>query len=131
MINNGLNFYLESNNIISDHQSGFRKNRSTTDQLVRLESYIRNAFVKKRHIVAIFFDLEKAYDTTLKHGILKDIHKIGLKGNLPKFISNFLSNRCVKVKVAHLFLMSMNKNREFHKEVFFHLHCSISRLTIL
>ena len=98
MINNRLNFYLESNNIISEHQSGFRKNRSTTDQLVRLESYIRNAFVKKQHVVAIFIDLEKAYDTTWKHGILKDIHKIGLKGNLPKFISNFLSNRCFRVK---------------------------------
>ena len=103
MINNRLNFYLESNNIISEHQSGFRKNRSTTDQLVRLESYIRNAFVKKQHVVAIFFDLEKAYDTTWKHGILKDIHKIGLKGNLPKFISNFLSNRCFRVKVGSSF----------------------------
>ena len=103
MINNRLNFYLESNNIISEHQSGFRKNRSTTDQLVSLESYIRNAFVKKQHVVAIFFDLEKAYDTTWKHGILKDIHKIGLKGNLPKFISNFLSNRCFRVKVGSSF----------------------------
>ena len=103
MINNRLNFYLESNNIISEHQSGFRKNRSTADQLVRLESYIRNAFVKKQHVVAIFFDLEKAYDTTWKHGILKDIHKIGLKGNLPKFISNFLSNRCFRVKVGSSF----------------------------
>ena len=46
MINNRLNFYLESINIISEYQSGFRKNRSTTDQLVRLESFIRNAFVK-------------------------------------------------------------------------------------
>ena len=64
MTNNRLNFYLESNNIISEHQSGFRKNRSTTEQLVRLESYIRNAFVKKQHVVAIFFYLEKAYDTT-------------------------------------------------------------------
>ena len=64
MINNRLDFDLESNNIISEHQSGFRKNRSTTEQLVRLESYIRNAFVKTQHVVAIFFDLEKAYDTT-------------------------------------------------------------------
>ena len=103
MINNRFNFYLESNNIISEHQSGFRKNRGTTDQLVRLESYIRNVFVKKQHVVAIFFYLEKAYDTTWRHGILKDIHKIGLKGNLPRFPSNFLSNRCFKVKVRSSF----------------------------
>ena len=30
-------------------------------------------------------------------------HKIGLKGNLPKFISNFLSNRCFKVKIGSSF----------------------------
>ena len=92
IINNRLNFYLESNNIISENQSGFRKNRSMTDQLVRLESCIRNAFI-----------IEKAYDTTWKHGILKDIHKIGLKGNVPKFFSNFLSNRCFRVKVGSSF----------------------------
>ena len=34
---------------------------------------------------------------------LKDIRKIGLKRNLPKFISNFLSNRCFKVKVGSSF----------------------------
>ena len=103
MKNNRFNFYLQFSNIISEYQSGFRKNRSTTDQLVRFESYIRSDFVKKQHVVAIFFDLEKAYDTTWKHGILKDIHRIILKGNLPKFISNFLSNRCFKVKVGSSF----------------------------
>ena len=34
MINSRLNFYLKSNKIILEHQYGFRKNRSTTDQLV-------------------------------------------------------------------------------------------------
>ena len=53
--------------------------------------------------IALTSCLCKAYDTTWKHGILKDIHKIGLKGNLPKFISNFLSNRCFRVKVDSSF----------------------------
>jgi hypothetical protein len=39
------------------------------------------------------FDLEKAYDTTWKYGILKDLFDMGLKGKLPNFISNFLSDR--------------------------------------
>ena len=57
------------------------KNGSTTDQLVRLETFIRSAFVNKEHAVSIFFDLEKAYDTTWKYGILKELHNIGLKGH--------------------------------------------------
>ena len=37
-----------------------------------------------------FFYLEKAYDTTCKYGILKNLHNIGLKGQLPNFIKKFL-----------------------------------------
>ena len=100
MINVRLIWYLESQNIITNMQSGFRKHRSTTDHLVRLETFIREAFTKKHHLVSIFFDLEKAYDTTWKHGIMKDLHDVGLKGRLPNFISNFLSNRHFNVKVG-------------------------------
>ena len=62
------------------NQAGFRKNNSTNDHLICLESFIHDAFVKKEHVIAVFFDLEKAYDTTWKHGIMKDLHKLGLKG---------------------------------------------------
>ena len=66
---------------------------------MRFETYIRNAFAKNEHVVSIFFDLEKAYDTTWKYGILKDLFDMGLKGRLPTFISNFLSDREFKVRV--------------------------------
>ena len=82
MINKRLTWFLESNNHISRFQSGFRSDRSTTDNLVRLETFIRDAFIKKEHVVAVFFYLEKAYDTTWRYGILKDIHKLGLRGRL-------------------------------------------------
>ncbi|MDA3086478.1 reverse transcriptase domain-containing protein, partial [Campylobacter sp. CS_ED1] len=100
MINARLIWYLESNEIITNLQSGFRKNRSTTDHLVRLETLIREAFKRKHHLVSVFFDLEKAYDTTWKYGIMKDLQDVGLLGRLPKFISNFLSDRHFKVKIG-------------------------------
>ncbi|MES9994020.1 MAG: reverse transcriptase domain-containing protein, partial [Candidatus Thiodiazotropha sp.] len=100
MINDRLVWFLESNNLISRNQAGFRKNHSTNDHLVRLETFIRDAFVKKEHVVAIFFDLEKAYDTTWKYGIMKDLHNIGLRGRLPNFISNFLSDRSFNVRIG-------------------------------
>ena len=30
-----------------------------------------------------FFDLEKAYDTTRKHGIMRDLYNMDLRGRLP------------------------------------------------
>ena len=46
IINKRLTWFLESNNHISRFQSGFRSDRSTTDNLVRLETFIRVAFIK-------------------------------------------------------------------------------------
>ena len=100
LINKRLSWYLETNKLLSPLQSGFRKNRSTMDQLVRLETFIRQAFVKGEHLTAIFFDLEKAFDTTWKYGIMKDLHDLDLRGNLPLFIENFLKNRSFHVKVG-------------------------------
>ena len=100
MINKRPTWFLESNNHISRFQSGFRSDHSTTDNLVRLETFIRDAFIKKEHVVAVFFDLEKAYDTTWRYGILKDIHKLGLRGRLPTFIENFLADRAMQVRVG-------------------------------
>ena len=93
-------WYLESNNVLTEYQSGFRKRRSTTDQLVRLESYIREAFVRRQHVVSVFFDLEKAYDTTWNYGILRDLHDAELHGRMPDFNSSFLADKLFNVRVG-------------------------------
>ena len=66
MINKRLIWYLESNNLLSRYQSGFRAGRSTNDNLVKLETFIRDAFVKKEHVVAVFFLTWKKH--TIPHG---------------------------------------------------------------
>ena len=100
MINKRLVWYLESNDLISPIQSGFRSGRSTNDHLMRLETFIRDAFVNREHVVSVFFDLEKAYDTTWRYGILKDLHDLGLRGRLPVFIRSFLEDRTMQVRVG-------------------------------
>ena len=80
MINNRLVWYLEHNGILTAYQSGFRKKRSTMDQIIRLESAVKEAFIQREHSFAVCFDLEKAYDTTWKYGIMKDLHDAGLQG---------------------------------------------------
>ena len=100
MINTRLTWYLESNGLITPLQSGFRKGRNTLDQLVRLETYIREAFVNKEHLVAVFFDMEKAYDTTWRYGIMKDLQEMNLRGRLPLFVKNFLKDRSFNVRLG-------------------------------
>jgi len=83
MINDRRVWYLEKNKSLTPVQCGFRKCRSsTTDDLVRLETFVRETFVQRQHCVAVFFDLEKACNTTWKYGIMNDLHNAGLRGTL-------------------------------------------------
>lgn len=57
----------------------FKKPCSTTDHLVRLENAVRAAFVHKQHCLAVFCDLEKAYDATWRSGILQHLDELGVR----------------------------------------------------
>ncbi|GFX38862.1 putative RNA-directed DNA polymerase from transposon X-element [Trichonephila clavipes] len=74
-----LMFHLESHNLLSPLQSGFRKSRSTTDNL-RLETSIREAFVKKQYNISVFFDIKKAYDMSWRE-LFSDYESIFTDGS--------------------------------------------------
>ena len=97
IVNRRLYEYLIMHKKISPVQCGCRRNRSTTDHLVRLETSIRTAFVHREHMIRIFFDLLKAYDATWKYWILSDLYDMGLKRRLLLFIQQFLCNRSFRV----------------------------------
>ena len=97
--NDRLVWFLEKNKLIATVQSGFRKQRGTLDHLVRFETFIREAFIKKEYVVSVFFDFESAYDTTWKYEIMNDLHDFGVRGHLAYFISAFLNERQFRVRV--------------------------------
>ena len=99
MINDRLR-KTQAHKLLSSVQCGFRKNRSTSDHLIRLETFVREAFIQRQHAVGVFFDLEKAYDTTWKYGIMRDLHRAGLRGRLPMFTEGFLQSRNFQVRVG-------------------------------
>ena len=47
--------------------------------------------------MSVFFDVEKANDTTW---ILRVLHTVGLRGHLPLFLRSFLQDRTFKVRVG-------------------------------
>ncbi|GFX06656.1 probable RNA-directed DNA polymerase from transposon X-element [Trichonephila clavipes] len=100
VVNARLVYELEKKKCIPLFQSGFRKGRSTLDNIITLENKIRNAFVWRNHLVSIFFDIEKAYDRTWRYGILRTLFNFGLRGNLPTFIKNFLNRRTFRVRLG-------------------------------
>ena len=111
MVNERLVWYLEKNGLLAKQQCGYRSNRSAVDHLVRLETFIRDAFIHNQHLVAVFFDLQKAYDTAWKYGILKNLHNMGLRGNLPICIGNILSDRTFQIHLGTIL-----SDNIFHQE---------------
>ena len=99
MVNHRLSFYMKENKILSPTQFGSQSERSTIDPLCQLEDHIRRGFERKQITVAIFFDIQKAYNTTWRYSILKSLHDHNMRGHLPSFIQNFLSERSFQVRI--------------------------------
>lgn len=103
MVNNRLSWILEERQLLDRFQFGFRKKMSVLDAHVVLSSEILNAFINKESVIAIFFDIHKAYDRIWHVSILRQLHKWGLKGHLPRFIQGFLKNRLMQVRVQECY----------------------------
>lgn len=101
IINCRLMWFLETNNLINKLQFGFRRNRSTVDNLIILENEIQQSLSSRNHFIAIFCDIQTQYDTAWKYGILEKLQQYGLRGNIPIFIRGFISNRKIKVRIGN------------------------------
>ena len=67
--------------------------RGTKYALVRMHIDIASALALRKKIVAIYFDVEEARDTTWRYEILRQLHKEKLRGSLALFVENFLRYR--------------------------------------
>ena len=103
LVNHRLITYLDSINYLHPMQSGFRKGRNTLHNLLNLENDVKRSLSSNDFTLAVFLDIEKAFDMCPRKGILKKLHDIGLRGNLPIFIKNFLETRNFKVKIRNKF----------------------------
>ena len=80
-------------NILYDKQFGFRKNHSTSHAINYSIKYIADNLEQKKHIIGIFLDLSKAFDTICHNKLLVKLENYGIRGNCLNIIKNYLSNR--------------------------------------
>ncbi|KAF7650069.1 hypothetical protein LDENG_00131950 [Lucifuga dentata] len=100
MIKERLLYFIETRGLISNYQSGFKKGRCTMDPAVCLEHETRKAQINKESVVAVFFDIEKAYDMMWKEGLIIKLNKLGIKGNMLKWLKSFLNDRSIQVRIG-------------------------------
>ena len=97
-----LNSHLKLNNLISDHQHGFRKNHSTISQLVVIHEYIQSARDRGIPIDIILIDLLKAFDQISLRKLIHCLEIYGIKGLQGYWLSAYLNDRKIAVKVADI-----------------------------
>ena len=91
MIKGRLEWYIEKNSLLPNFLSGFRKGRSTTDNIVLLENDIQKTINCCEHMVAVFLDVEKGYDSLWIEGLLYKIEQCGINGNMLKYLHNLFN----------------------------------------
>ena len=90
--------FVEKNNILSEHQYGFRKNRSTELAITEFIDKITKAIDKGQYTIGIFLDLSKAFDTINHTILIKKLEYYGNRGIALKWFQNYLTNRKQIVK---------------------------------
>ena len=98
--------HLETNNLLSNNQHGFRKGRSCLTHLLKhIDSVIHSILEGNEHDV-VYLDFAKAFDKVDHEILVRKLQIFGISGKLLAWIKDFLLNRKQFVTVGgfHSFL---------------------------
>ena len=91
--------HLESLSLLSDHQYGFRKARSTGDLLSYLTHIWSTSLRNFGESFVVALDISKAFDRVWHRSLLAKLPSFGFTPSLCNLISSFLSDRFISVVV--------------------------------
>ena len=86
--------FINSQNIL-----GFRKQHSTNHAINYSVTHVQKLIREKNHVLGIFINLSKAFDTISHEKLLYKLDKYGIRGNAHSLIGSYLSNRKQYVSV--------------------------------
>ena len=85
--------FFSSQDTLDDAQFGFRQGHSTAHALQHSINIINDSHRQQKHVIGIFIDLSKAFDT-LDHRILLDkLYNSGVRGIAHDLLSSYLTGR--------------------------------------
>lgn len=94
-----IEYYLESNNLLSPCQFGFRPGKSTEDVILMFTEQIWQCLNNKKACCVIYIDLKGAFDRVWRHGLLYKASQLGVVGSTLHWLSNYLVERTQAVVV--------------------------------
>lgn len=85
--------------IIGDYQGGFRKNRSTVDQIFLLKQIMQNCYEYKIPLYVLFIDFQKAYDSIVRKKLYEAMKDLGIPSKLIRLVKMTLNTTTNQVKI--------------------------------
>jgi hypothetical protein len=92
VLNARIMTFLEDNDKLHDGQQGFRPGRSSIDNIYMLKTCLDARCQQKLDTYLLFVDIEKAYDTVWRAGLLWHLWQKGITGKMFRVLADMVDN---------------------------------------
>lgn len=100
--------FFENNNVLTNRQFGFRRNKSTTLLLSEFTDEVNRYLDQKKHVVLVLIDYSKAFDTLRHDDLIVKLNDSGIRGPMLKWCKDYLHKRNYKVKIGNSYSDNVN-----------------------
>jgi hypothetical protein len=94
-----LTQYLADNNIINSNQYAFQKGKSCNGLINEFSEFVNCELEVNKHVLIIFVDLSKAFDTLLHKIVVQELERIGVIGKPLELIKSYIRDRKIIVEI--------------------------------
>ena len=102
IIRDHITEFLEGNNLITNHQHGFRSGHSCTTQLLELMEDFTDFYEMEIPYDCIYLDFAKAFDRVPHQRVLTKLYNLGIRGDVIRWIKDFLFGREQRVVINNV-----------------------------
>ncbi len=88
-----LTSYLNKSNVLTEAQHGFRSGCNTITALCDAIDFITKEIDNKNHVISVFLDISKAFDSVDHSLLLHKLNHYGIRGITLNWFASYLSNR--------------------------------------
>ena len=103
LVHTQLTFYLEDNDLLTDNQFGFRKQRSTTHAISQPLNQIYVNMNRSLIMAAIYVNFSKAFNCVQHSILLEKLAKLNLHHSILTWISSYLQGREQRTLVNNIY----------------------------